>query len=508
MVDVRNLLFILVAVVLLVQPSLAAATVATGTVTDRSVFTLNASGAAKVLAAETKVAQAVRIMGALGKISGYVGVGLVIADIAQNTWDWWHQDFDSGLMGSNVSDAVGSWGVNTTVGQPSNIQTGWAMFGPDYASSATCSGGMPGAGMVVVGEQIVKLFPSTCNGHAVNIKINYWFYNPSALPTTSVGSGAGGTDRSVFTSALDSTVAYIQSAGARASSALSSQDGGNMAATLDILRAARDYVSNGVPLVSTDYTHGTGWDSGSAAISGNSVPSPVSAAAPPGVDISGVSSAVSAMSGAATSAIAASQSAVVSAVQSVVSAVQAIPAAVAAAAVATYTPIVAAITASQAAVVSAVQSVAAPIVTAINEAKTAIVSAVSSAPAGGGSAGTTTAVESLAAQATARNTAAESAAAAAAPADVVCPECVREDKWSQAWETLRSAGQAAPVFGLINRIVINPVGTIERVRTVNTSNFGALTFNLNQWGIDTYIGVVRYVVIFAALIAGYFVIFG
>jgi hypothetical protein len=66
----------------------------------------------------------------------------------------------------------------------------------------------------------------------------------------------------------------------------------------------------------------------------------------------------------------------------------------------------------------------------------------------------------------------------------------------------------APVFGLINRIVLNPVGTIERVRTVSTSNFGVLSFDLNAWGIDTYIGVVRYVVIFVALMAGYFVIFG
>lgn len=365
-----------VAAVLIVSvffaPAFAYATAATGTVTDRNVFTLTSAGAAKVLAAETKVAQAVRIMGSLGRLSGYVGVALVAVDIAQNTWDWWNQNYDAGLgTGSNVTDAVGSWGVNTTVGQPSNLSTGWAMFGPDYTTAATCSANMPGIGMVVVGEQVLKLSPQGCNGHTVTTKINYWFYNPSVLPTTSYAAAPGGTDRLTFTQALDHVVRDIQTAQSLESSSLSAQDGYNLNGVLDILRAARDYVSNGIPLVSTDYTHGSGWAAGSAAISGNAIPPPESGAAPT-VDVSGVTSAVTAGTSAITSAIAAAQAAATAGENAVVSAIDAAKDV----ATAGYASVVGAVTAGTTAVVAAVQAVAAPIVAAISASQSAVVSAV------------------------------------------------------------------------------------------------------------------------------------
>ena len=502
---VRNLFIILVAVVLLVQPPLAAATVATGAVTGRGVFNLTTSGASKVASAEVTIAKAVRVLGLLGRYAGYAGLAFALYDIAANTWDWWNQEYNLGAA-APVAPGEGSAGV-----APVGAGTGW-INGPFHCADGFSGAADPiPAGVMVTGITSHSSASSFGGAHGTCSWYDINWIELSSLPTASVSAAPGGpTNRAEFVAQVDGAIADLTAAANGVISGVTVPMGQTFDATVALLRDARALVSNGLSLTSSDYTQGSNFPVGSTSLPGNDVPAAIPGGAetttaptqsPPAADSSVVVAAVSSASAAISAAVAASGAAVVSAVN-------AVAAAVAAAAVATYTPIVAAVTASQAAVVSAVQAIAAPIVTAINEAKTDIVSAVSSAPAGGGSAGTTTAVESLAAQETARNAAAESAAAAAAPADVICPECVREDKWSEAWGTLAAAGQAAPVFGLINRIVINPVGTIERVRTVNTANFGALTFNLNQWGIDTYIGVIRYVVIFVALIAGYFVIFG
>jgi len=270
-------------------------------------------------------------------------------------------------------------------------------------------------------------------------------------------------------------------------------------AAVAAIDAALGVVASGVSLTAgTDYGPGVG-------LSPSGVPGAVDGVSSPPVDLSGVTSAITSMSSAVTAAIAASQSAVVAAVAAVaapivaavaasqaavVSAVSAVTSAVSAAGAAT----VAAVAASQAAVVSAVQSIVAPIVASVTGVQTAVESVGAK-------------VDALKAQEAAQDSAGAAVSPSTAPA-VVCPVCTRADKWADAWEALRVAGMAAPVFGLINRIVINPTGTIEHVRTVHTTNFGTLRFDLSAWGIDTYIGVVRYVVIFAALMAGYFVIFG
>jgi len=509
---VTRVIAVLVAVVLLVHPPLVSATVATGAVTGRNVWELTASGAAKVAAAERTIANATRVLGLLGRYAGYVGLAFALYDMAANTWDWWHQDYDAGTV-APVAPGEGSAGV-VPVGTGTGSANGPWLCADGFSGAA---GEIP-LGVIVTGITAHSSSASFGGAHGMCSWYDINWISTSSLPAASLSAASSGpTNRLPFIEQLDGAIADLTNTANGVISGVTVPMGQSFDGTVALLRDARNLVSTGLSLTPSDYTLGGNSAAGSASLPGNGIPASVPGGVettvaptqtPPIVDNSGVVSAVNSAAGVISSAISASQAAVVSAVQSVVSVVEAIPAAISAAAVATYTPIVAAVTASQAAVVSAVQAIAAPIVTAINEAKTAIVSAVSSAPAGGGSAGTTTAVESLAAQQTARNAAAESAAAAAAPADVICPECVREDKWSEAWGTLAAAGQAAPVFGLINRIVINPVGTIERVRTVNTANFGALTFNLNQWGIDTYIGVIRYVVIFVALIAGYFVIFG
>jgi hypothetical protein len=94
-----------------------------------------------------------------------------------------------------------------------------------------------------------------------------------------------------------------------------------------------------------------------------------------------------------------------------------------------------------------------------------------------------------------------------APA-TVCPECTRSEKWGEWWDTLRAAGQAAPIFMLLNNLVINPSGSVLRTNSAGTSRWGTLVFDLTPWGIDTWIGVLRYCVLFSAMLGAYFVIFG
>lgn len=91
---------------------------------------------------------------------------------------------------------------------------------------------------------------------------------------------------------------------------------------------------------------------------------------------------------------------------------------------------------------------------------------------------------------------------------VVCTACTRAEKWGEWWDTLRAAGQAAPVFGLLNNLVINPTGSVLRTNSAGTSRWGTLVFDLTPWGINTWIGVLRYCVLFTAMIGAYFVIFG
>lgn len=93
-------------------------------------------------------------------------------------------------------------------------------------------------------------------------------------------------------------------------------------------------------------------------------------------------------------------------------------------------------------------------------------------------------------------------------APVVCPECVRADKWADNWNLIKTAALAAPIFGLINNLVINPTGTVLKSQDAVTSQWGTLHFDLTPWGVDTWIAVLRYVVLFSAMVSAYFIIFG
>ena len=464
--------------------------------TQRQVFDLSASGLAKIAASEATIAKAMSILGILGRASSVVSVGFVAYEVTTGFWDWWNKDYSGSVGTSTPAVGQGEWGVTSL---------GWYAVSDVIVWQVTPNGAYFNATSFADWITIGQAWVSRVEWFGMQYDLHvYRIPRTGLLSTASTGAGSVPTgNRAAVLAEIDGAIADITvGTQPRTINGQSIASQASMANAVTELIAARDLISNGLVLDSGDYVGSPG-AAGNPATEAKPGAVPTSVEDPPASDSSAVTSAVAAASAAITSAIAASQAAVVSAVGAVTSAVAASQAAVVSAVSAVST----AISASQAAVVSAVSAVVAPIVAAITGEQAAIVAAIGAIPAGGG-AGTTAAVESAAAADVARDTAAQTEAAARPAPAVVCPVCVRADKWAESWDALRAAGMGAPVFGLINRIVLNPVGTIERVRTVTTSNFGVLSFDLNAWGIDTYIGVVRYVVIFVALMAGYFVIFG
>jgi len=511
MVALRNLIIIFAAVVLLVHPPLVFATVATGAVTGREVWELTASGASKVAAAELTIANATRVLGLLGRYAGYVGLAFALYDMAANTWDWWHQDYDAGTV-APVAPGEGSAGV-VPVGTGTGSANGPWLCADGFSGAA---GEIP-LGVIVTGITAHSSSASFGGAHGMCSWYDINWISTSSLPAASLSAASSGpTNRLPFIEQLDGAIADLTNTANGVISGVTVPMGQSFDGTVALLRDARNLVSTGLSLTPSDYTLGGNSAAGSASLPGNGIPASVPGGVettvaptqtPPIVDNSGVVSAVSSAAGVISSAIAASQSAVVSAVQATTAAIAASQAAVVSAVQAVAAPIVAAVAASQSAVVSAVQATTA----SISATQAAVVSAVQAIPAAISAAlhPDLSAIKESVDAVVAGQTSNPPDATLPINADaVVCPVCSREDQWGTAWSSLRDAGMAAPVFGLINRIVLNPVGTIERVRTVSTNNFGVLSFDLNVWGIDTYIGVVRYVVIFVALMAGYFVIFG
>lgn len=463
---VRLIAVLLSAILILNSVLPARAQVQTYDLTDRGVFRLTASGAAKIALAESKIATAVRLLGMLGRVSSAVTVGFAAYEITSGLWDWWSRTYNQGAagdltMGAMTKGVQAGVGVGDCFAWRRQTYNGVETF---YDLHSSCP-----SGVVFVGQT----YSSSMYNDIFVQELMFHFINSSDLPLSPISDAvAGAAGREAFLSLLDSATAALQAnspedvALASTFTSGSAYDGSEgVAGALAALAAARGVVSSGV---------GMGSDDVAVVNVGASVGALPGAIPGTGEGAEAGNSSLAAAIGAA---IAAAAAAAASGYSSVVSAVQAVAA-----------PIVAAISASQAAVVSAVQSV----VTAIT--------------------GVQTATESVGAKVDALGVKIDALAAPAvtpsqAPA-VTCPACTRQDRWADAWSALSTAGQAAPVFGLINRIVINPTGTIQRVRAVSTANFGVLTFDLSAWGIDTYIGVVRYVVIFVALMAGYFVIFG
>lgn len=490
---VRNLSVVILVVVMLVRPPLAYATVASGAVSSRNVFTLSVSGAAKVAAAEVTVANAMRVLGLIGRLSGYVGLGLVLYDIAANTWDWWHQTYDTGVAGTAVPTGTGNWGVtgSATYGGATKCADGFSLAADTLPSYVT-----------VVGRKAQSSTTSFGGVHGACDWSEVYVVLTSTLPSSSVAGASvalgGATNRQAVIAQLDGAIADLASSGSAVINNVAVPIGTTYDSIRALLLAARNYISNGVALSTGDYTHGSGWTTGSAANPGNVIPGAVpvggetstSTQNPPAADNSSIVSAISSMSAAVVSAVQAIPTAIAASQTAVVSAVQAVAA-----------PIVAAVRASQAAVVSAVNAVATAVsgVTShVDEVKTAVRGVQSSTDA------VKSSVDSLKAQEAAQ-------AAAVTPAQApafICPTCTRVTSWATLFSSLQTTAMAAPIFALITHLAWPGTGSLAHTWTMGSWQGHSMTVDLSASGLSTAITVVRFVVIGGAVIVAYMIIFG
>lgn len=93
---------------------------------------------------------------------------------------------------------------------------------------------------------------------------------------------------------------------------------------------------------------------------------------------------------------------------------------------------------------------------------------------------------------------------------VACPSCARIDKWSEFWNTLKTAAMGAPVFGLISKLVINPTGgeSVCAVRTITTQHMGTLTVDPSSFSCSTLVAVFRFAILGTCVIVAYMILFG
>jgi len=479
MVVRRTISLLLVLVLLVGSVRSSYATVATGAATDRGVWTLTASGAAKLGLAEAQVAKAVRILGMLGRVGSAVTVGIVAYEVASGLWDWWTATYDQGAAftmteptgpanfgiqsGSGVGDC--NFGLRQT-------SPGGVVYWTSLLSS--CPGGGSFAGYTVVGQSYSASIDA---GGWLNGYYTYHFVSTSTLPVGSTSHAASTSDggRVALTSALDAAKLELTTLSSADLEMVSTQTGqvspftgSTLGGLTGILDAARNAVSHGVALTPSDVVLVN--PGASTGIQPGEIAPGTTATEAPAIDLSGVTSAVSAIGSAITAAIAASQAAVVSAVSAVTTAVQAIPAAIAA---------------SQAAVVLAVNSV----VSAITGVQTAVE-------------GVGAKVDALkAVEEAANNTPASSAGA------FVCTSCTRTEAWTGLMQSWQAAAVSAPIFGLISRLAWPGAGTVQRTWTLGTWQGNMLSVDLDASGIGTAITVVRFVVIGGAVILAYMIIF-
>ncbi|MCZ7627191.1 MAG: hypothetical protein C3F12_00170 [Candidatus Methylomirabilota bacterium] len=530
---IKRVIAVLVMGAVLVVPSVASANAAAGAVTDRSVFTLSAAGAAKLSAAEKNVAQAVKILGKLGKLVGPVATALVLYDISTDVWDWWNQEYDAGSAGEYVGADNGSWGVTTTgdgvLSTTARIASSGAYVGqwacgspPSYAYGNT---------ITVVGESITRSGSEAyCNGVPFMVTVTWYYMQNSTLPTGPTQAAPGGTDRAGVISAIDDVLSSVNAQRSKQDGAInaatlggqSGYDGMSQSTLSNLLHAARDYISNGVSMASgVDYTAGSGYSAGNPALPGNSRPESVAEPAP-SVDLSPVTSAVSALSSSVQGWISAAEAAITSAISAsqaaVASAVSASEAAIASAVSASQAAVETAVAgvASQVAAIpvaiSAVASQVAAIPDLITGSKDAVIAEVDSkaqalsdqiaATSGGGSGA------DVVAELQAQDQAAQDAAVAAAAPSFACPTCARTTEWSTLMQSWQAAAAGAPIFALIGNLAWPGSGTVQRSWSVGSWMGNNLSVDLGASGIDTVITVVRFVVIGGAVIVAYMIIFG
>lgn len=92
--------------------------------------------------------------------------------------------------------------------------------------------------------------------------------------------------------------------------------------------------------------------------------------------------------------------------------------------------------------------------------------------------------------------------------DGTCSDCVRTKTFSQVWQSISASASNAPLLSFLNKLVINPAAG-QKVTTVSVSasGFGSHTVDLNAWGLETFVGIIRFVLVGGAFVAAYYIIF-
>lgn len=92
--------------------------------------------------------------------------------------------------------------------------------------------------------------------------------------------------------------------------------------------------------------------------------------------------------------------------------------------------------------------------------------------------------------------------------DGTCQDCVRKKTFQQVWANISTAASNAPLLSFLNKLVINPsAGQKTTTAIVSASGFGSHTVDLNAWGLDTFVGIIRFIIIGGAFVAAYYIIF-
>lgn len=485
----KRVLVMVLVLALVVLPGLqpvADATVASGAVTGRGVFSLTASGAAKVGLAESQVAAAVRVLGMLGRVSSVVTVGFVAYEVTSGLWDWWNATYDAGAAYPTATPGMaGTFGVQSGVdiGDCQKYQWSTAPGGsPTYFYDLTVTTSCPPAiWSAVVGQT----GSSWVDVYGWVHRAVYLHGLNAQLPSSSVGQAAPGSSsgRAEFVAAVDGAVSDLTTMSqadldwaAATAGASTAYSGSSLDALTSTLNTARTVVSGGVALTGSDVTVvNAGASTGTMP---GVIPGPGETT---GSDLSAISA-----------AIAASQAAVIAAVAAVGTAVAAIPAA---------------ITAAQTAVISAVQSASSTLSAAIAASQAAVLAAVESVRSA--VVGVENRVDSVGAKVDAvKADLAEMQSTAASPASAfVCPSCTRTESWVTLMQSWQAAAASAPIFGLIAHLAWPGAGSVQRQWSLGFWQGHQMSIDLDNSGIGTVVTVVRFVVVGGAVIVAYMIIF-
>jgi len=227
-----------------------------GANTDRGVFSLTTSGAAKINLAEAQIAKAIRLLGMLGLAPSPISVGFATHQTTTGLWDWWSRTYNPGTTLGTPATGLLAKGVQN--GQVVGDCIAWqrntynGVTGFFDLKEQTC-----GNGKLFIGQT----FYEGLSNNGVYVQALYLhmidpYFLPQSPPTN---IQADTTGREAFLALIDSTTTELQTnspeeialiATFTTGPAYNNQDGIN--GILETLAIARSVVSNGVEVNAED----------------------------------------------------------------------------------------------------------------------------------------------------------------------------------------------------------------------------------------------------------------